>query len=95
VGLAVATHAKLLAEAGYDRVKKSNGSDPQWLAKFTLAAAITSGKGLLTRPELRVFYTWAMWNAAARTATVDSGRLYTTSNLLSGATFGLQVETWW
>jgi len=95
VGLAVATHAKLLAEAGYDRVKKSNGSDAQWLAKFTLAAAITSGKGFMARPELRLFGTWAMWNAVARTANVDSGQLYTTSNLLSGATFGLQAETWW
>ena len=32
---------------------------------------------------------------AARDATIDSGQLYTTTDLLSGATFGLQAETWW
>lgn len=95
LGYAFTKHAKLLGEVGYDRVKKSNGADPQWLAKFTLAPALTANKGFWARPELRLFYTWAMWNEAARTATVDSGRVYTTTNLLSGATFGLQAETWW
>ena len=95
VGLGFTEHAKLLGEVGFDRVKKDNGADPQFLAKFTVAPAITAGKGFMTRPELRVFYTWAMWNEAARTATVDTGRLYTNTNKLSGATFGLQAETWW
>jgi len=85
----------LLGEAGYDRVKKSNGSDPQWLAKFTAAVAITADQGFLARPELRLFYTWAVWDVAARTATVDSGMLYTNTQFLSGAIFGLQAETWW
>ena len=31
----------------------------------------------MTRPELRLFYTYAVWNAAARTATIDSGQIYT------------------
>jgi maltoporin len=95
VGWAFTRHAKLLGEAGYDRVKKSNGSDPQWLAKFTAAAALTADRGFSARPELRVFYTWAVWDVAARTATVDSGMLYTTTQFLSGAIFGLQAETWW
>ena len=30
-----------------------------------------------SRPELRLFYTWARWNEAARTVGVDSGRIYT------------------
>ena len=47
------------------------------------------------RPELRLFYTWAVWNEAARTATIDSGRVYTTTDLLNGANFGLQAETTW
>jgi len=88
-------HAKLLGEVGYDRVKKSNGSDPQWLAKFTVAPALAAARGFWARPELRLFYTWAMWNETARGATIDSGRLYTTSLLLSGATFGLQAEAMW
>lgn len=88
-------HAKLLGEVGYDRVKKSNGSDPQWLAKFTVAPALAGSKSFWGRPELRLFYTYALFNETARGATVDSGRLYTTSQLLSGATFGLQAEAMW
>ncbi|MEO7032487.1 MAG: carbohydrate porin [Polyangiaceae bacterium] len=95
VAYAFTEHAKLIGEVGYDHVTKSNGSDPQMLTKLTIAPAITAGKGFNSRPELRLFYTWAMWNEAARGATVDSGRIYTTTNKLSGATFGLQGETWW
>jgi len=95
LGWAFTEHAKLLGEVGFDRVKKNNGADPQYLAKFTFAPAITAGKGFLTRPEIRVFYTWAMWNEAARTATVDSGQLFTSTNKLSGSIFGVQAETWW
>jgi maltoporin len=95
LGWAFTEHAKLLGEVGLDHVQKNNGADPQWLAKFTIAPAITAGKGFLTRPELRLFYTWAMWNEAARTATIDSGGLYTATDKLSGATYGLQAETWW
>lgn len=90
-----ASHAKLLGEVGYDRVKKSNGSEPQWLAKFTVAPALAGAKGFWGRPELRLFYTYALWDETARGATIDSGRLYTTSQLLSGATFGLQAEAMW
>ncbi len=64
------------------------------LTKLTIAPAISGGRGLLERPELRLFYTWAVWNAAARGATVDSGEVYTATNLLSGSIFGLQAETW-
>jgi len=95
VGWGFTEHAKLLGEVGYDHVKKNNGADPQWLAKFTIAPAITAAKGFMSRPELRVFYTYAMWNEAARTATVDSGRLYTATDKLSGSIFGMQAETWW
>jgi maltoporin len=97
LGWAFTKHAKLLGEAGLDRVKKGNGSDPQFLAKFTGAIALSAARGFLARPELRLFYTWAMWNDAAQTATIDSGRLYTDTypNLRSGAVFGVQGETWW
>ena len=97
MGVAFTKHAKLLGEVGYDRVKKDNGADPQYLAKLTGAVALTADRGFLARPELRLFYTWAMWNAAAATAGIDSGRLYTDvyPDTLSGSIFGLQAETWW
>ncbi|HEY4187454.1 MAG TPA: carbohydrate porin [Polyangia bacterium] len=95
LGLAFTEHAKLLGEVGYDRVKKSNGSGPLWLAKFTVSPTIAAARGFWMRPELRLFYTWAVWNENARTATVDSGRLFTATNKLSGSTFGLQGEAMW
>jgi maltoporin len=87
-------HFKVLGEAGFDRVTKSIGSKPQMLGKFTIAPAIAGGRGLLNRPELRLFYTYAIWNEAARGANVDSGQIYTATQFLSGSIFGLQAETW-
>jgi len=97
VAVALSTHFKILGEAGFDRVKKDNGAEAQWLGKFTIAPTLAAAGGLLSRPELRLFYTWATWNATAQTATIDSGRLYTDTypDYRSGATFGLQAETWW
>jgi maltoporin len=88
-------HFKLLGEAGYDQVTKSNGAPLQYLTKFTVAPTISAGRGLLMRPELRLFWTYALWNEAARIATIDSGMLYTNSIYLSGQIFGVQAETWW
>jgi len=95
VAFAVSKHVKLIEETGYDYVKKSNGSDPQFLGKTTQAVALTADRGFLARPELRLFATEALWNVPARTATVDSGRLYTDTNALNGYIFGVQAETWW
>jgi maltoporin len=94
VSVGVAKNVKLLGEAGYDRVLKSIGADPQWLAKFTVAPTLSAGRGLMARPELRLYYTYAMWNEAARGAGVDSGSLYRATDLLAGSIFGLQAETW-
>jgi maltoporin len=89
-------HFKVLGEAGYDRVKKSLGAPPQFLAKLTGAVAITADRGFMTRPELRLFFTYALWNDAARIAGVDSGDIYRQfySDVLNGMTAGLQAETW-
>jgi maltoporin len=95
VSVGVTEHFKVLGEVGFDRVTKSNGSPPQYLSKLTIAPSLSTGRGLLTRPELRLFYTWAVWNAAARIATVDSGMIYTSTDFLSGSIFGVQAETWW
>jgi maltoporin len=97
VALALSKHLKVLGEAGYDRITKSNGSPMQFLAKATGAIAITADRRFYSRPELRLFYTFARWNEAARTVGVDSGRIYTNvyPQFLTGSIFGMQVETWW
>jgi maltoporin len=97
VAVDVVEHFKLLGEAGYDLVEKTNGSAAQSLTKVTFAPAISAGKGFMTRPELRLFGTYARWSEAARLAVIDSARIYTDNypTYLSGWTFGLQGEAWW
>ena len=97
VAFDVVNHLKLLGEAGYDVVNKTNGAPQQSLMKLTFAPAITAGKGFMARPELRAFATYARWSEAARLAVIDSARIYTDNypTYLSGWTFGLQGETWW
>jgi len=95
VSFAFTKHAKFLAESGFDQVVKNNGSATQYLGKGTAAFAITAERGFWARPEIRIFLTSAIWNEAARGATVDSGRLYTATSYLNAYTFGLQGETWW
>jgi len=109
LSLGLTKHVKVLGEAGHDRVQPTNGSDSRTLTKVTGAVALGADRKLLSRPELRLFYTWAVWNDAARTAGVDSGRIYTQStpacdvptnancytSFLSASIFGLQAETWW
>jgi|GEM_PF-284170 len=94
VSVALARHAKVLAEVGFDRITKNNGSKPQQLVKATIAPVLSAGKGMLSRPEIRLFYTWAVWNETARGANIDSGVVYRSTPFLSGSTVGLQAETW-
>jgi hypothetical protein len=61
--------------------------------KFTIAPD-RRREGILDARSC-VFLHLAVWNEAARTATVDSGMLYTTSTALSGAIARLKAETWW
>jgi len=69
--------------------------DGHTLLVSSSAFAITAERGFWARPEIRIFLTSAIWNEAARGATVDSGRLYTATSYLNAYTFGLQGETWW
>jgi maltoporin len=97
VAFDVVKHFKLLGEAGFDLVKKTNGSPDQSLTKLTFAPAISAGKGFMARPELRLFATYGRWSEAARLAVIDSTRIYTDNypTYLSGWTYGLQGEAWW
>ncbi len=96
VSCAFTEHVKLAGEIGYDYVEKSiDATHPQELAKFTIAPTLSTGRGFMTRPELRLFYTYAVWNKPARDANVDSGSIYRSTPFLSGSIFGLQAETWY
>jgi maltoporin len=92
---ALSRNFKLQMELGTDRVTSPTGGPAQRLTKITLAPTISAGPGLFDRPELRLFVTYGKWNNAA-TAAVNaannSGPVY--NNNTSGASAGLQVETW-
>jgi maltoporin len=97
VSFGIFEHFKMLGEAGIDQIKKDNGSDPSYLAKFTVAPTIAAAKGFWSRPELRLFYTYARWNDNAATSGVDSGNIYreTYANYRSGFIVGMQGEAMW
>lgn len=88
---------KMLAELGHDRVK-SDGAATRTLNKLTLAPTWSSVTGLFGRPEVRLFYTWASWNDAAKLAatagdSLSASGVYGGDN--HGSTLGIQVEHWW
>lgn len=87
-------YAQILLEAGFDTVKPEVG-DRRTLTKITVAPVIAAGKGHYSRPQLRLFATYGIWNDAAREAGVDSGNIYTMTDKTGGATFGMQGESWW
>jgi len=92
---------KLQGDLGYDRVEPTvgdaNNQRTRSLTKFTIAPTLAAGKGFWSRPEIRVFYTYASWNDAARdlwggVAGGTGGRFGSDTN---GSTIGFQVEGWW
>jgi len=92
----IVEHFKLLVEGGYDQVQKKNGAPKQFLGKFTIAPTLAASKALMSRPELRLFATYAQWSDAARIAGIDSANIYREvyPTYLSGMSYGVQGEAW-
>lgn len=92
-------HIKVGADLGFDVVKPENGQTRR-MTKFTIAPTISSGPGVNARPDLRLFYTYAKWNDAARLAAdvSNAGSALSTTGAFgratSGSMLGMQVETW-
>jgi maltoporin len=81
-------------EVGYDSVETGDNGT-QKLFKITPALELTAGRGFFSRPELRIFGTYANWNNAAdRNGVIVSGGDSPYSDT-DGWTFGAQAETWW
>ncbi|UFH49544.1 maltoporin [Pseudomonas sp. KNUC1026] len=97
---AITEQFKLVAELGHDQVDAPGGT--RKLSKATFAPTWSpKGPGFWTRPEVRLYYTYASWNAAAQraanelaagSALSDTGAFGTA---LHGANAGVQVEYWW
>ena len=97
---AISEQFKLVPELGHDQVKAADGT--RKLSKFTFAPTWSpKGPGFWTRPEVRLYYTYASWNAAAQRAAneFDAGSALSDSGAFGsarhGSNAGLQVEYWW
>jgi maltoporin len=79
-------------EFGYDRVDpQADGESTRDLKKLTLAQQWSAGNSFWSRPQIRVFATYAKW---------DGGRYQAASESIDagdddGLTFGVQAEAWW
>lgn len=97
---AINEQIKLVTELGHDRVKAPGGM--RSLSKLTVAPTWSPrGPAFWSRPELRLYYTYARWNQAAQraangmaagSALSDTGAF---GPALHGGNVGLQIETWW
>ena len=97
---AISEQFKLVTELGHDQVKAADGT--RKLSKFTFAPTWSpKGPGFWTRPEVRLYYTYASWNAAAQRAAneLDAGSALSDTGAFGtarhGSNAGLQVEYWW
>ncbi|EEG07057.1 maltoporin [Pseudogulbenkiania ferrooxidans] len=90
-------HLGAALELGYDQVKPDN-AETRKLAKVTAAFLISPDKGFWSRPQLRLFATYAKWNEAAQ-ASAGTGDALSTSGVFGdkthGMTIGAQAEAWW
>ena len=86
---------KIAGELGYDTVEPDGGNKRD-LTKFTIAPILATGPGFWNRPELRLFYTYATWNDAARDewGGVAGGTAGRFGSNTSGGTIGFQFEAW-
>ncbi len=88
---------KLQLEVGHDRITSASGGSAQQLTKVTIAPTVALAKNFWSRPELRLFVTYAKWNTAAQQAAAAGSSLSSTGvfgGKTNGASAGVQVETW-
>ena len=97
---ALSEQFKLVTELGHDQVEATGGT--RKLSKFTFAPTWSpKGPEFWARPEVRLYYTYASWNKAAKraanelaagSALSDTGAYGTARH---GSNVGVQVEYWW
>ncbi len=89
-------------ELGYESYKPDSTNETENITKVTFALTAAAGKGAYARPELRLFYTYAKWNDAARNdmsnpmnAVSSKGVHSVYEGSTNGSSFGVQAEAWW
>jgi maltoporin len=93
----VRKHLKLIAELGTDNVTVPNGGSALQMTKLTIAPTIALDNGYWSRPELRFYFTHAVWNDAAKNAVnpLPTTGVNPIGGTTSGTSVGVQVEAWW
>lgn len=96
-GYQLTTYTRLLAEVGsyWEDIEYTDGTDGSMDGqKYTIAYAIAPGKGLMSRPELRVYASYLAANG-------DEGMKYYIPAAYGNTSddsewnFGVQAEAWW
>ncbi len=90
-------HFKLQLDLGHDRISPADGGPTQALTKITFAPTFSGAKDFWARPELRLFVTYAQWNAAAQAAATPGTTLSSTGvfgDNRDGVSYGVQLEHW-
>lgn len=99
----------LAVEGGYQSVTPQNGTDQDARALFKVTPSLVihpapgPGGAYFTRPELRIFLTYASWNDAAQRDGIFGQNACATTGQSTGVyncdkhgfTFGAQAESWW
>lgn len=84
---------KISGEIGFDQIKDSSTRN---LTKLTIAPTWSfDGTKYYDRPELRIYYTYALWNNAEkslRDSLLPANDFFDTNH---GSNFGIQLENWW
>ena len=102
-GYQLTTYTRLLAEVGsyWEDVEYKSGNDAsQDGQKYTLAYAIAPGKGLMSRPELRVYASYLVANGDALSDSPNPS-MNSIGAVTGGSVddtewnFGVQAEAWW
>ena len=83
--------ASLAVEGGFDWISNSPNGNSGSLGKITIAPQIALGDQFFSRPVLRAFVTYALWNDGMQGSV--GGPDYLTET--DGFSWGVQMESWW
>jgi maltoporin len=83
-------YLSIVGEFGFDYTSQSDASEG-FLLKMTIAPQLSPLNKILSRPAIRVYFTYAIWSD-------DFTGLVATSSFPDqnhGLSFGIQMESWW
>lgn len=86
-------HFGVELEPGVDYINDRSNKVDSYLFKLTAALRVTPAPDFFSRPEFRVFATYAQWGKDFEGNTALGGNAFASQR--NGMNFGVQVEHWW